>query len=202
MRKTMRWVKAAPRGRESQPRLWPTKWPPPTSGGTRSPAAPRRGSARRHLPRPLPRRRARRRTQRRGVWSEWGHSWRISCNCALVKSFIICLLLFVHMRRPTTPYTKSKRGQREEEQEDLGKDLDEASPVPASEDGTPAKTSMLSLHWVLHWTLHWILFWSGCMLNVHQLFLYADNSKKDSDSTPVKGGADMGRQKVILWNET
>lgn len=44
--------------------------------------------------------------------------------------------------RPTTPYTKSKRGQREEEQEDLSKDLDEASPVPASEEGNPAKTSM------------------------------------------------------------
>uniref|UniRef100_A0A3B4WDK4 SWI/SNF related BAF chromatin remodeling complex subunit C2 n=1 Tax=Seriola lalandi dorsalis TaxID=1841481 RepID=A0A3B4WDK4_SERLL len=34
----------------------------------------------------------------------------------------------------------SKRGQREEEQEDLSKDLDEASPVPASEEGNPAKT--------------------------------------------------------------
>ena len=43
--------------------------------------------------------------------------------------------------RPTTPYTKSKRGQREEEQEDLSKDLDEASPVPASEEGNAAKTS-------------------------------------------------------------
>lgn len=43
--------------------------------------------------------------------------------------------------RPTTPYTKSKRGQREEEQEDLSKDLEESSPVPASEDGNPAKTS-------------------------------------------------------------
>nr|XP_046239890.1 SWI/SNF complex subunit SMARCC2 isoform X2 [Scatophagus argus] len=42
---------------------------------------------------------------------------------------------------PTTPYTKSKRGQREEEQEDLSKDLDEASPVPASEEGNPAKTN-------------------------------------------------------------
>uniref|UniRef100_A0A668A871 SWI/SNF related BAF chromatin remodeling complex subunit C2 n=1 Tax=Myripristis murdjan TaxID=586833 RepID=A0A668A871_9TELE len=37
----------------------------------------------------------------------------------------------------------SKRGQREEEQEDLTKDLDEASPVPATEEGNPAKTSML-----------------------------------------------------------
>ncbi|XP_058488352.1 SWI/SNF complex subunit SMARCC2 isoform X2 [Solea solea] len=62
---------------------------------------------------------------------------------------------------PTTPYTKSKRGQREEEQEDLSKDLDEASPVPASEDGNSAKTS---------------------------------NTKKDSDSTPVKGGTDMDEQ--------
>uniref|UniRef100_A0A3B4ZND3 SWI/SNF related, matrix associated, actin dependent regulator of chromatin subfamily c member 2 n=1 Tax=Stegastes partitus TaxID=144197 RepID=A0A3B4ZND3_9TELE len=60
---------------------------------------------------------------------------------------------------PTTPYTKSKRGQREEEQEDLSKDLDEASPVAASEEGNPAKTN---------------------------------NTKKDSDSTPVKGGTDMG----------
>uniref|UniRef100_A0A673CXY8 SWI/SNF related, matrix associated, actin dependent regulator of chromatin, subfamily c, member 2 n=1 Tax=Sphaeramia orbicularis TaxID=375764 RepID=A0A673CXY8_9TELE len=42
---------------------------------------------------------------------------------------------------PTTPYTKSKRGQREEEQEDLSKDMDEASPVPASEEGNPTKTN-------------------------------------------------------------
>ncbi|XP_074489615.1 SWI/SNF complex subunit SMARCC2 isoform X2 [Sebastes fasciatus] len=62
---------------------------------------------------------------------------------------------------PTTPYTKSKRGQREEEQEDLSKDLDEASPVPASEEGNPPKTN---------------------------------NTKKDSDSTPVKGGTDMDEQ--------
>uniref|UniRef100_A0A3Q3JZ31 SWI/SNF related, matrix associated, actin dependent regulator of chromatin, subfamily c, member 2 n=1 Tax=Monopterus albus TaxID=43700 RepID=A0A3Q3JZ31_MONAL len=62
---------------------------------------------------------------------------------------------------PTTPYTKSKRGQREEEQEDLSKDLDEASPIPASEEGNPTKTN---------------------------------NTKKDSDSTPVKGGADMDEQ--------
>uniref|UniRef100_H3DAR1 SWI/SNF related BAF chromatin remodeling complex subunit C2 n=1 Tax=Tetraodon nigroviridis TaxID=99883 RepID=H3DAR1_TETNG len=62
---------------------------------------------------------------------------------------------------PTAPYTKSKRGQREEEQEDLSKDLDESSPVPASEDGNPAKTN---------------------------------NTKKDSDSTPVKGGTDLDEQ--------
>ncbi|XP_061544015.1 SWI/SNF complex subunit SMARCC2 isoform X2 [Phycodurus eques] len=62
---------------------------------------------------------------------------------------------------PTTPYTKSKRGQREEEQEDLSKDLDDASPVPASEDGNAVKTN---------------------------------STKKDSDSTPVKGGADMDEQ--------
>ncbi|XP_029947049.1 SWI/SNF complex subunit SMARCC2 isoform X2 [Salarias fasciatus] len=62
---------------------------------------------------------------------------------------------------PTTPYTKSKRGQREEEQEDASKDLDESSPVPASEEGNPAKTN---------------------------------NTKKDADSTPVKGGTDMDEQ--------
>ncbi|XP_076870717.1 SWI/SNF complex subunit SMARCC2 [Brachyhypopomus gauderio] len=56
---------------------------------------------------------------------------------------------------PTTPYTKSKRGQREEEQEDLTKDVDEPSPVPAVEEATLPKTV----------------------------------TKKDSDSTPVKGGA-------------
>ncbi|XP_065128703.1 SWI/SNF complex subunit SMARCC2 isoform X2 [Paramisgurnus dabryanus] len=55
---------------------------------------------------------------------------------------------------PTTPYTKSKRGQREEEPEDLTKDLDEPSPVPAVEEATLPKTV----------------------------------TKKDSDSTPVKGG--------------
>ncbi|XP_030634336.1 SWI/SNF complex subunit SMARCC2 [Chanos chanos] len=55
---------------------------------------------------------------------------------------------------PTTPYTKSKRGQREEEQEDLTKELDEPSPVPATEETTLPKTV----------------------------------TKKDSESTPVKGG--------------
>lgn len=50
---------------------------------------------------------------------------------------VLCLCVY----RPTTPYTKSKRGQREEEQEDLSKDLDDASPVPASEEGNPPKTS-------------------------------------------------------------
>uniref|UniRef100_A0A8C5AVD6 SWI/SNF related BAF chromatin remodeling complex subunit C2 n=1 Tax=Gadus morhua TaxID=8049 RepID=A0A8C5AVD6_GADMO len=39
---------------------------------------------------------------------------------------------------PTTPYTKSKRGQREEEQEDLTKDLDEASPAPEEAEGSPS----------------------------------------------------------------
>ncbi|KAK1902109.1 SWI/SNF complex subunit SMARCC2 [Dissostichus eleginoides] len=56
---------------------------------------------------------------------------------------------------------ESKRGQREEEQEDPSKDLDEASPVPASEEGNTPKTN---------------------------------NTKKDSDSTPVKGGADLDEQ--------
>ncbi|KAI3370177.1 hypothetical protein L3Q82_024950, partial [Scortum barcoo] len=70
---------------------------------------------------------------------------------------------------PTTPYTKSKRGQREEEQEDLSKDLDEASPVPASEEGNPAKTN---------------------------------NTKKDSDSTPVKGGTDMADEQEDESMET
>uniref|UniRef100_A0A6Q2Z9S6 SWI/SNF related, matrix associated, actin dependent regulator of chromatin, subfamily c, member 2 n=1 Tax=Esox lucius TaxID=8010 RepID=A0A6Q2Z9S6_ESOLU len=49
----------------------------------------------------------------------------------------------------------SKRGQREEEQEDLTKDLDEPSPVPAVEEVTLPRTA---------------------------------NTKKDSESTPVKGG--------------
>uniref|UniRef100_A0A4W5KM81 SWI/SNF related BAF chromatin remodeling complex subunit C2 n=1 Tax=Hucho hucho TaxID=62062 RepID=A0A4W5KM81_9TELE len=49
----------------------------------------------------------------------------------------------------------SKRGQREEEPEDLTKDLDEPSPVPAVEEVTLPKTA---------------------------------NTKKDSESTPVKGG--------------
>ncbi|XP_036386475.1 SWI/SNF complex subunit SMARCC2 [Megalops cyprinoides] len=56
---------------------------------------------------------------------------------------------------PTAPYTKSKRGHREEEQEDLTKELDEPSPVPAVEEVTLPKSV---------------------------------NTKKDSESTPVKGG--------------
>ncbi|XP_063808705.1 SWI/SNF complex subunit SMARCC2 isoform X4 [Pseudophryne corroboree] len=56
---------------------------------------------------------------------------------------------------PTTPYSKSKRGHREEEQEDLTKDMDEPSPVPNVEEVTLPKTV---------------------------------NTKKDSESAPVKGG--------------
>lgn len=43
-------------------------------------------------------------------------------------------------RSPSTPYTKSKRGHREEEQEDLTKDMDEPSPVPNVEEVTLPKT--------------------------------------------------------------
>ncbi|XP_028653939.1 SWI/SNF complex subunit SMARCC2 [Erpetoichthys calabaricus] len=41
---------------------------------------------------------------------------------------------------PSAPYTKSKRGHREEEQEDLTKDMDEPSPVPNVEEVTLPKT--------------------------------------------------------------
>lgn len=44
------------------------------------------------------------------------------------------------LSRPSTPYTKSKRGHREEEQEDLTKDMDEPSPVPNVEEVTLPKT--------------------------------------------------------------
>ncbi|NWH75165.1 SMRC2 protein, partial [Piaya cayana] len=62
---------------------------------------------------------------------------------------------------PATPYNKSKRGHREEEQEDLTKDMDEPSPVPNVEEVTLPKTV---------------------------------NTKKDSESAPVKGGTmtDLG----------
>ncbi|NXW93347.1 SMRC2 protein, partial [Alopecoenas beccarii] len=65
------------------------------------------------------------------------------------------------LRRPSTPYNKSKRGHREEEQEDLTKDMDEPSPVPNVEEVTLPKTV---------------------------------NTKKDSESAPVKGGTmtDLG----------
>ncbi|CAO2581920.1 SWI/SNF complex subunit SMARCC2 [Lemmus lemmus] len=63
---------------------------------------------------------------------------------------------------PSTPYTKSKRGHREEEQEELTKDMDEPSPVPNVEEVTLPK---------------------------------AVNTKKDSESAPVKGGTmtDLGK---------
>ncbi|NWU72656.1 SMRC2 protein, partial [Pterocles burchelli] len=65
------------------------------------------------------------------------------------------------LHRPATPYNKSKRGHREEEQEDLTKDMDEPSPVPNVEEVTLPKTV---------------------------------NTKKDSESAPVKGGTmtDLG----------
>ncbi|XP_072423214.1 SWI/SNF complex subunit SMARCC2-like isoform X6 [Chiloscyllium punctatum] len=56
---------------------------------------------------------------------------------------------------PATPYAKSKRGHREEDQEDLTKDMDEPSPVPNVEEVTLPKSV---------------------------------NTKKDSESAPVKGG--------------
>ncbi|XP_043939672.1 SWI/SNF complex subunit SMARCC2 [Protopterus annectens] len=55
----------------------------------------------------------------------------------------------------STPCTKSKRGHREEEQEDLTKEMDEPSPVPNVEEVTLPKSV---------------------------------NTKKDSESAPVKGG--------------
>ncbi|NXK15277.1 SMRC2 protein, partial [Herpetotheres cachinnans] len=66
---------------------------------------------------------------------------------------------------PSTPYNKSKRGHREEEQEDLTKDMDEPSPVPNVEEVTLPKTV---------------------------------NTKKDSESAPVKGGTmtDLGECKL------
>ncbi|NWZ59076.1 SMRC2 protein, partial [Haliaeetus albicilla] len=66
---------------------------------------------------------------------------------------------------PSTPYNKSKRGHREEEQEDLTKDMDEPSPVPNVEEVTLPKTV---------------------------------NTKKDSESAPVKGGTmtDLGESKA------
>ncbi|NXY00097.1 SMRC2 protein, partial [Centropus bengalensis] len=68
---------------------------------------------------------------------------------------------------PATPYNKSKRGHREEEQEDLTKDMDEPSPVPNVEEVTLPKTV---------------------------------NTKKDSESAPVKGGTmtDLG---AGLWQD-
>uniref|UniRef100_A0A8C0LQ60 SWI/SNF related BAF chromatin remodeling complex subunit C2 n=1 Tax=Canis lupus dingo TaxID=286419 RepID=A0A8C0LQ60_CANLU len=45
---------------------------------------------------------------------------------------------------PSTPYTKSKRGHREEEQEDLTKDMDEPSPVPNVEEVTLPKTGTMT----------------------------------------------------------
>uniref|UniRef100_A0A803TAD1 SWI/SNF related BAF chromatin remodeling complex subunit C2 n=1 Tax=Anolis carolinensis TaxID=28377 RepID=A0A803TAD1_ANOCA len=70
---------------------------------------------------------------------------------------------------PSTPYTKSKRGYREEEQEDLTKDMDEPSPVPNVEEVTLPKTV---------------------------------NTKKDSESAPVKGGTmtDLGKKYFSFCN--
>lgn len=136
MRRTTKWGTVTPRGRGYRPRLLRTRWPHRTSAETRSPRVPRRGSARRRrLPRHH-RRRARRRTLKKGLWHEL-FSMEKGIAITLHAKFNVC----AWWDRPTTPYTKSKRGQREEEQEDLSKDLDEASPVPASEDGNAAKTS-------------------------------------------------------------
>ena len=55
------------------------------------------------------------------------------CLDSLLRSFLCS---------PSTPYTKSKRGHREEEQEDLTKDMDEPSPVPNVEEVTLPKTGM------------------------------------------------------------
>ncbi|NXE99939.1 SMRC2 protein, partial [Menura novaehollandiae] len=72
---------------------------------------------------------------------------------------------------PSTPYNKSKRGHREEEQEDLTKDMDEPSPVPNVEEVTLPKTV---------------------------------NTKKDSESAPVKGGTmtDLGESEDEEENGT
>ncbi|XP_063072316.1 SWI/SNF complex subunit SMARCC2 [Engraulis encrasicolus] len=45
---------------------------------------------------------------------------------------------------PTTPYTKSKRGQREEEQDEGSKEADEPSPTPPAEDNAAPKTGAIT----------------------------------------------------------
>uniref|UniRef100_A0A8C1WV03 SWI/SNF related, matrix associated, actin dependent regulator of chromatin, subfamily c, member 2 n=1 Tax=Cyprinus carpio TaxID=7962 RepID=A0A8C1WV03_CYPCA len=107
-------------------------------------------------------------------WGYWPDSYDTWISASEVEAAVedppTCMYVSAKKRKqskkkntkkgPTTPYTKSKRGQREEEQEDLTKDLDEPSPVPAVEEATLPKTV----------------------------------TKKDSDSTPVKGGTmtDLG----------
>lgn len=76
------------------------------------------------------------------------------------------MCVWVCVDRPTTPYTKSKRGQREEEQEDLSKDLDEASPVPASEEGNPAKTSTHMLQYKYQYQYNQLQQWMTFKINL------------------------------------
>lgn len=104
------------------------------------------------------------------------------------------------LRRPSTPYNKSKRGHREEEQEDLTKDMDEPSPVPNVEEVTLPKTGqgggpaatlrgppLVSVGWGGGPSL-------GCSAPLPSA---AVNTKKDSESAPVKGGTmtDLGESK-------
>lgn len=118
--RTMKWARAALRGRGSQPRPSQMRWPRLTSGGTRSLAAPRRGSARRRPPPPLRLRRARRRTPKRGLWPAWcvalGVCCRISntsCINGIVKYTEIMLCVCVCTgQRLHTPSLNGARGRR------------------------------------------------------------------------------------------
>lgn len=92
------------------------------------------------------------------------------------------------LRSPSTPYNKSKRGHREEEQEDLTKDMDEPSPVPNVEEVTLPKTGGR---------------WQPPLGAPHPSAqrsasspCVAVNTKKDSESAPVKGGTmtDLGER--------
>ncbi|NXK44038.1 SMRC2 protein, partial [Chauna torquata] len=155
-------------------------------------ATTRRGSAR---PRPHPPQRPRRRTQRRGEpgaggaggQQGWIQPQGRGCGepgCGGDGDAGVSGL-----RRPSTPYNKSKRGHREEEQEDLTKDMDEPSPVPNVEEVTLPKTGQ-------DWG--WQPPCGAAPIRHPRRSVpspsTAVNTKKDSESAPVKGGTmtDLG----------
>lgn len=118
----MRWARGAQRGRGSQPRRWQMRWPLQTSGGTRSPAAPRRGRGRRRRPPLLRLRRARRRIPKKGWWPDCLDA-RMSHTSAFKTNYIrdtmqhcdnvFCIRVAVWTgQRPRTPSQNGAKGKR------------------------------------------------------------------------------------------
>lgn len=210
-RRTTRWARAAPRGRESQPRPWQMRWPCLMSGGTRSLAVPRRESAHRHPPQLLHPRRARRRILKKRKWPHVisGNSSAAESVCRSIShsndnnvTSLVCVCV-----QPNNPIYKVQKGAKGGRTGGSKQRPGWSITYSSIWRGKPSKDKYASLQMLISrispqtqlsiHSIHGLSSLWGFEVHV-TISVVSDNTKKDSDSTPVKGGTDMGEIKVSV----